>query len=133
MEVVCLSFFFLMIRRPPRSTLFPYTTLFRSMNSSRALLGGNAEVNKETGEVSMTDIGGTGKNTLHEAIAEVKKIAGEAAESFSSTSVSTEDELTVTKTETKDPTTQKVTNTDYKVGLSQAVKDKLNKIGRSEE
>src|SRR6201995_6162265 len=28
----CLSFFFffLMIRRPPRSTLFPYTTLFRS-------------------------------------------------------------------------------------------------------
>src|SRR2546429_7355395 len=26
-------FFFLMIRRPPRSTLFPYTTLFRSKNS----------------------------------------------------------------------------------------------------
>src|SRR2546430_15976112 len=26
-------FFFLMIRRPPRSTLFPYTTLFRSRNS----------------------------------------------------------------------------------------------------
>src|SRR5258708_10196186 len=25
-----LAFFFLMIRRPPRSTLFPYTTLFRS-------------------------------------------------------------------------------------------------------
>src|SRR5438477_12961323 len=25
-----LSFFFLLIRRPPRSTLFPYTTLFRS-------------------------------------------------------------------------------------------------------
>src|SRR5258708_13719923 len=25
-----LLFFFLMIRRPPRSTLFPYTTLFRS-------------------------------------------------------------------------------------------------------
>src|SRR5256885_10560050 len=32
MTVVCIlySFFFLMIRRPPRSTLFPYTTLFRS-------------------------------------------------------------------------------------------------------
>src|SRR5579872_7530847 len=26
----CFVFFFLMIRRPPRSTLFPYTTLFRS-------------------------------------------------------------------------------------------------------
>src|SRR3712207_7248915 len=25
-----IAFFFLMIRRPPRSTLFPYTTLFRS-------------------------------------------------------------------------------------------------------
>src|SRR2546422_10539547 len=29
-----LSFFFLMIRRPPRSTLFPYTTLFRSRPSA---------------------------------------------------------------------------------------------------
>src|SRR2546429_8706027 len=29
-------FFFLMIRRPPRSTLFPYTTLFRSDLSARA-------------------------------------------------------------------------------------------------
>src|SRR3712207_7167941 len=28
--VVLVLFFFLMIRRPPRSTLFPYTTLFRS-------------------------------------------------------------------------------------------------------
>src|SRR2546422_5338111 len=27
---IYVSFFFLMIRRPPRSTLFPYTTLFRS-------------------------------------------------------------------------------------------------------
>src|ERR1051325_5402277 len=27
----CKRFFFLMIRRPPRSTLFPYTTLFRSI------------------------------------------------------------------------------------------------------
>src|SRR5579872_7578153 len=30
-----LFFFFLMIRRPPRSTLFPYTTLFRSRRTSR--------------------------------------------------------------------------------------------------
>src|SRR5258708_20064749 len=28
-----LLFFFLMIRRPPRSTLFPYTTLFRSLRA----------------------------------------------------------------------------------------------------
>src|SRR5258708_40198778 len=30
MSIFC--FFFLMIRRPPRSTLFPYTTLFRSLS-----------------------------------------------------------------------------------------------------
>src|SRR2546430_1146930 len=30
-------FFFLMIRRPPRSTLFPYTTLFRSLDVARQL------------------------------------------------------------------------------------------------
>src|SRR2546430_7919708 len=30
------SFFFLMIRRPPRSTLFPYTTLFRSWRGPAA-------------------------------------------------------------------------------------------------
>src|SRR6266853_4855414 len=32
---VLLVFFFLMIRRPPRSTLFPYTTLFRSARPGR--------------------------------------------------------------------------------------------------
>src|SRR3712207_6906688 len=33
-------FFFLMIRRPPRSTLFPYTTLFRSGGRGPRRLGG---------------------------------------------------------------------------------------------
>src|SRR5437870_8925061 len=32
LSTVLLSFFFLLIRRPPRSTLFPYTTLFRSIS-----------------------------------------------------------------------------------------------------
>src|SRR5256885_13169925 len=32
-------FFFLMIRRPPRSTLFPYTTLFRSVDGLAAGTG----------------------------------------------------------------------------------------------
>src|SRR3712207_7678816 len=31
MDKLLFYFFFLMIRRPPRSTLFPYTTLFRSI------------------------------------------------------------------------------------------------------
>src|SRR5437899_11830850 len=34
-----LYFFFLLLRRPPRSTLFPYTTLFRSCVDSRQGLG----------------------------------------------------------------------------------------------
>src|SRR5579863_4808128 len=45
--VVQLFFFFLMIRRPPRSTLFPYTTLFRSLSAGlvpgpRLPVGGSA-------------------------------------------------------------------------------------------
>src|SRR6516165_10867165 len=37
---VIISFFFLMIRRPPRSTLFPYTTLFRSHAPAHRSWGG---------------------------------------------------------------------------------------------
>src|SRR2546423_11167123 len=52
MSNICLIFFFfLMIRRPPRSTLFPYTTLFRSLVSagSRVLeqVGGGCLTRKE--------------------------------------------------------------------------------------
>src|SRR2546422_7847564 len=43
-----MSFFFLMIRRPPRSTLFPYTTLFRSGEEERRRRrrGGGEERNR---------------------------------------------------------------------------------------
>src|SRR5947207_14825911 len=37
-DLLTIFFFFLMIRRPPRSTLFPYTTLFRSHRSGDRLL-----------------------------------------------------------------------------------------------
>src|SRR3712207_8243723 len=37
-----MSTFFLMIRRPPRSTLFPYTTLFRSRGPRERLHGRRA-------------------------------------------------------------------------------------------
>src|ERR1035437_10926266 len=41
-------FFFLMIRRPPRSTLFPYTTLFRSIaTSDRQVDGGENEADHQ--------------------------------------------------------------------------------------
>src|SRR2546428_3215568 len=42
LSAVNASFFFLMIRRPPRSTLFPYTTLFRSPTSSATKSSGSA-------------------------------------------------------------------------------------------
>src|SRR5574342_1098056 len=46
-----LCFFFLMIRRPPRSTLFPYTTLFRS--ERHAVVGAESD-DAEGGRVSQT-------------------------------------------------------------------------------
>src|SRR5438270_6765429 len=46
-----LFFFFLMIRRPPRSTLFPYTTLFRSLAPVGVPLGGiDEQRHHDTGE-----------------------------------------------------------------------------------
>src|SRR3712207_8873707 len=45
-----LNFFFLIIRRPPRSTLFPYTPLFRSVEQQRgvhALRRGRGEAVEE--------------------------------------------------------------------------------------
>src|SRR6266516_7879540 len=42
-------FFFLMIRRPPRSTLFPYTTLFRSGETACQLLLAAPERSAELG------------------------------------------------------------------------------------
>src|SRR2546430_11802262 len=41
-----------MIRRPPRSTLFPYTTLFRSRDV------GSARVNNSFGSIELTGAGG---------------------------------------------------------------------------
>src|SRR5574342_832044 len=40
---ISVSFFFLMIRRPPRSTLFPYTTLFRSAGNCHNPEGNEGE------------------------------------------------------------------------------------------
>src|SRR2546427_2271049 len=41
-------FFFLMIRRPPRSTLFPYTTLFRSISAMHRQLVRQSETLNRT-------------------------------------------------------------------------------------
>src|SRR2546430_11831409 len=43
-----LLFFFLMIRRPPRSTLFPYTTLFRSLLTQPTLYRADLKPEEES-------------------------------------------------------------------------------------
>src|SRR2546422_8304211 len=49
-------FFFLMIRRPPRSTLFPYTTLFRSRHQAAVGVGV---------EVRLDQLGRGGDREIH--------------------------------------------------------------------
>src|SRR5256886_17340157 len=48
MRVFIFPFFFLMIRRPPRSTLFPYTTLFRSHREGGRGIGVEEQVRQAT-------------------------------------------------------------------------------------
>src|SRR5438477_10455031 len=70
-------FFFLMIRRPPRSTLFPYTTLFRSRDliqgsAARLAQANPAEVLKalasDDGGVGLRDRKSTRLNSSHMSI-----------------------------------------------------------------
>src|SRR3712207_8662740 len=60
-------FFFLMIRRPPRSTLFPYTTLFRSHLRGRAVVVSDAGAGAVRAVIC--DFGGVLTNQLIEAFA----------------------------------------------------------------
>src|SRR2546430_9985576 len=54
-----------MIRRPPRSTLFPYTTLFRS-------LGFLAAIRKAVGQHSLAHVGGKGAQRSEEHTSELQ-------------------------------------------------------------
>src|SRR3712207_9295964 len=49
-------FFFLMIRRPPRSTLFPYTTLFRSLQKADNKVDGVLAANDGLGNAAISAI-----------------------------------------------------------------------------
>src|SRR6476660_10000399 len=59
-------FFFLMIRRPPRSTLFPYTTLFRSGGCTYP--AARAGVPDGTSRGASTDRKSTRLNSSHQII-----------------------------------------------------------------
>src|SRR2546430_16040957 len=56
MHVRIVDFFFLMIRRPPRSTLFPYTTLFRSLDVVMPDCDGWTVLNKLKSDSALADI-----------------------------------------------------------------------------
>src|SRR5256884_7987321 len=59
-------FFFLMIRRPPRSTLFPYTTLFRSLLDLLGKLKMTyVEINQAVAAQAATDRKSTRLNSSH--------------------------------------------------------------------
>src|SRR5437588_1984679 len=62
-------FFFLMIRRPPRSTLFPYTTLFRSSRAGAAgAPGGTAVTRPGSSRYAREDRKSTRLNSSHTVI-----------------------------------------------------------------
>src|SRR2546425_4431135 len=58
-----------MIRRPPRSTLFPYTTLFRSAGDGLVVDGGTARGHRLRG-------GAVGRRTVAEQIARFDPVLG---------------------------------------------------------
>src|SRR5256885_8773757 len=60
-----LFFFFLMIRRPPRSTLFPYTTLFRSFQQ---MLGGSGLLNNYLRSHDLSTINIIGNSELFQVM-----------------------------------------------------------------
>src|SRR5258705_8502331 len=62
MQLAFCFFFFLMIRRPPRSTLFPYTTLFRS---GRLLWRGGRRRPRRWGGRGLGDRKSTRLNSSH--------------------------------------------------------------------
>src|SRR2546429_4431362 len=66
-EVHPAFFFFLMIRRPPRSTLFPYTTLFRSPSNAtpQARLKAGARHERRRGGLPGPDRKSTRLNSSH--------------------------------------------------------------------
>src|SRR2546430_13071299 len=54
-----------MIRRPPRSTLFPYTTLFRSLEELRAGISGEAGGKTTLEQIFLSIIGQDGTERPH--------------------------------------------------------------------
>src|SRR5690554_6408396 len=74
MYVIFLYFFFLMIPRPPRSTLFPYTTLFRSYQTWRKLRNISMHQIHRAGEKMFTDWAGLTASIIDPTTGEVQPV-----------------------------------------------------------
>src|SRR5215475_6192340 len=74
-------FFFLMIRRPPRSTLFPYTTLFRSAEGREAPVDGRPDAARADAHGGGALLGGKVEiETEHERLALPRREASQCPE-----------------------------------------------------
>src|SRR5207249_11055932 len=62
---LCFSFFLSLLRRPPRSTLFPYTTLFRSLTMEQGEFG-RLVATAAPGELGAPEIFGVAEDRAHE-------------------------------------------------------------------
>src|SRR3989475_12498598 len=68
-----------MIRRPPRSTLFPYTTLFRSVYLLiRSPKSASIELDTMNGPISLYDVNGKLTARAHNGPISLKNFSGEA-------------------------------------------------------
>src|SRR3712207_8177513 len=73
--------FFLMIRRPPRSTLFPYTTLFRSKRGAVAPAGvGEERVAFGHVQVLISEVGARASEAARELRVEAERVRGRSEE-----------------------------------------------------
>src|SRR2546421_3757484 len=69
-----------MIRRPPRSTLFPYTTLFRSVISENSTKEAHRLIAASIGLALPSDKSMYGYLSEHHSFGETEEVAGEYAE-----------------------------------------------------
>ena len=82
---MCVCCFLLMIRRPPRSTLFPYTTLFRSerrselvdTNKHRDILTRWAQILRRFGERLAKSYGNDAALSLNDTLEECDRVLKE--------------------------------------------------------